>query len=158
MRLTVGKGMDEYLKRLSNLEFTAPDMIGKAVYAGADIVADAIKSNIQNMRVDDTPHAERVTGIKSIQKEGLLRSFGVAKMQNDNGYYHVKVGFDGYNALKTKKYPSGQPNVMIARIFESGNSFTQKQPFVAPAVRATRQTAEAKMAMIVDSTIQNIMN
>ena len=114
MRLQVGKGMDEYLQKLGNLELRAPESIGKAVYKGADIVADAVKANINNMPVEDQ-YSERITGIKSIQKIGLLKSFGIAKMRDDNGYYNVKLGFDGYNALKTKKYPQGQPNAMIAR-------------------------------------------
>lgn len=157
MRLQVGKGMDEYLQKLGNLELRAPESIGKAVYKGADIVADAVKANINNMPVEDK-YSERITGIKSIQKIGLIKSFGIAKMRDDNGYYNVKLGFDGYNALKTKKYPQGQPNAMIARTFESGNSFTKKIPFVAPAVRATREAAEAKMAQVIDTEVSKVMN
>ena len=157
MRLQVGKGMDEYLQKLGNLELRAPESIGKAVYKGADIVADAVKANINNMPVEDQ-YSERITGIKSIQKIGLIKSFGIAKMRDDNGYYNVKLGFDGYNALKTKKYPQGQPNAMIARTFESGNSFTKKIPFVAPAVRATREAAEQKMAQVIDTEISKVMN
>lgn len=157
MRLQVGKGMDEYLQKLGNLELRAPESIGKAVYKGADIVADAVKANINNMPVEDQ-YSERITGIKSIQKIGLIKSFGIAKMRDDNGYYNVKLGFDGYNALKTKKYPQGQPNAMIARTFESGNSFTKKIPFVAPAVRATKEAAEAKMTQVIDTEVSKVMN
>ena len=157
MRIQIGKGMDEYLARLGNLEFTAPETVGKAVYEGADIVADAIKANIQKMPIQDQ-YSEKIIGIKSIQKKGLLNSFGIAKGRNDNGYYNVKLGFDGYNGLKTKKYPRGQPNAMIARTFESGNSTTRKTPFVAPAVRATREAAEAKMAQVIDTEVSKVMN
>lgn len=149
--------MDEYLQKLGNLELRAPESIGKAVYKGADIVADAVKANINNMPVEDQ-YSERITGIKSIQKIGLIKSFGIAKMRDDNGYYNVKLGFDGYNALKTKEYPQGQPNAMIARTFESGNSFTKKIPFVAPAARATKDAAELKMAQIIDAETSKIMN
>lgn len=158
MRLQVGKDIDNYIDKLSNLEFTAPNAIGKAVYEGANIVADAIKANIKEMPVDDTRHAEKLNGIRSVQKEGLLYSFGIARLKDDNGFYNVKVGFDGYNKLKTKKYPQGQPNAMIARTFESGNSFTKKQPFIAPAVRATKDIAEAKMAQVIDEETSKIMN
>lgn len=158
MRLQVGKDIDNYIDKLSNLEFTAPNAIGKAVYQGANIVADAIKANIKEMPVDDTRHAEKLNGIRSVQKEGLLYSFGIARLKDDNGFYNVKVGFDGYNKLKTKKYPQGQPNAMIARTFESGNSFTKKQPFIAPAIRATKDIAEAKMAQVIDEETSKIMN
>lgn len=159
VKLTVGKGMDEYLQKLGNLEFTASETIGKAVYEGADIVADAIKANIKKIPVDEKYHRDdKLKGLKKIQVIGLEKSFGIAKAQNNSGYYNVKAGFDGYNNLKTKKWPKGQPNVMIARTIESGNSITQKHPFVGPAVRATREIAELKMQSVIDSEISKKMS
>ena len=161
MRLQVGKDIDNYIDKLSNLEFGTLRFSADVNYDllhRANIVADAIKANIKEMPVDDTRHAEKLNGIRSVQKEGLLYSFGIARLKDDNGFYNVKVGFDGYNKLKTKKYPQGQPNAMIARTFESGNSFTKKQPFIAPAVRATKDIAEAKMAQVIDEETSKIMN
>ena len=106
MRLQVGKGMDEYLSQLGNLETSAPETIEKAVYQGASVIADAIKDNIRKLPVDDK-RQDKVSTLKSIQKKGLIDSFGIAKMRNDNGYVNVKAGFDGYNGLKSKKYPKG---------------------------------------------------
>lgn len=159
MRLTIGKGMDTYLKRLGNLSVSAPEVVGEAIYYGADIVADAIKKNIDALPVDDRQYVDGPrNGLRTVQKKGLYSSFGIAKLRNDNGYVNVKAGFDGYNKLVTTKYPMGQPNAMIARTIESGNSFTKKHPFVAPAVKATKDTAEKKMAEIVDLRTQKIMN
>lgn len=158
MRFQVGKGMDEYLSQLGNLEYTAPLAIGRAVYDGAKVVADAVKRNIEALPVDDSMHAERVTGMKTIQKEGLKHGFGISHAETVNGYKHVKLGFDGYNNIRTKKYPNGQPNAMVARTFEGGNSFTKKTPFVGPAVRSSRDQAEAAMARTVDAEITKAMN
>lgn len=158
MRLQVGKGMDQYLQQLGNLEMIAPQSMGKAIYEGADIVADAIKKGVQSLRVSDEQYAEKVTGIRTIQKQGLIDSLGIAKATTDNGYRNVKIGFDGYNKLTSQKYPQGQPNAMIARTFEAGNSFTQKQPFVGPAVRASRAQAETKMANVIDDDLRRIFN
>lgn len=157
MKLTVGKGMDEYLTKLGNLALTAPETCERAVYNGAKIVADAIKANIKSLPVEDS-WQEYSTGIRSIQKAGLINSFGIAKCRNDNGYINVKAGFDGYNGLKSKKYPNGQPNAMIARTFESGNSHTKKHPFVAPAVRSTQAQAEMAMQQTIDKELMKIMN
>lgn len=159
MRFQVGSGIDQYLGQLQNLEFKAEETIGHAIYEGADIVADAIKTNLEALPTDDGygTASEKLGGIKTIQKIGLIKGFGIAKMKNENGYYNVKVGFHGYNGLKTTKFPSGQPNVMIARTMESGNSFTKKHPFVAPAVRATKGTAEKKMAEVIDTETKKIM-
>lgn len=158
MRLQVGKGMDQYLKQLGNLEFDAPHTVGAAVYEGAKVVADQVKANIDRMATDDSPGVkDRVVAPKSIQKKGLQVGFGIAKMENQGGYLHVKLGFDGYNRLVSKKYPQGQPNAMIARTFEAGNSFTKKMPFVGPAVRQSRDAAERRMAAVVDERIHSIM-
>lgn len=152
MKFQVGSGLNEYLSQLQNLEFTAHDAMGKAIYEGAAIVADAIKRNIDSIPTDEryVEDSEKLKGIKAIQKKGLEHGFGIAKMRDDNGYYHVKVGFSGNNSLKTKSYPQGQPNSRIARSIESGNSYTQKHPFIAPAVRATKTTAEKRMAEVID--------
>lgn len=158
MRLQVGKGLDQYLQQLGNLETVAPQSMGKAIYEGANIVTDAIKRNIQSMNVDDSPYAERVTGIRTVQKQGLIDSLGIAKATTDNGFRNVKIGFDGYNKLKSAKYPQGQPNAMIARTFEAGNSFTKKQPFVGPAIRSSRLQAETEMANIIDDDLRRIFN
>lgn len=159
MKFQVGSGIDQYIGELENLEFKSEEMIGHAIYEGANIVADAIKERLESLPIDDgyAGEGEKLTGIKTIQKKGLIEGFGIAKMKNENGYYHVKVGFHGYNGLKTKKFPAGQPNVMIARTIESGNSFTKKSPFVAPAVRSTKEPAEQKMAEVIDNEIEKIM-
>lgn len=153
MKLTVGKGMDQYLSQLQNLEFDAPEAVGEAVYEGAKIVADAVKKNIDSLPTDDSPYQEYITAPRTVQKKGLIKGFGIARMQNENGYMHVKLGFDGYNTMKTKKHPGGQPNAMIARSFESGNSFTRKLSFVSKATRATKDAAERKMAETIDKRI-----
>lgn len=159
MKFQVGSGIDQYIGQLENLAFKSVDMIGQAIYEGADIVADAIREGINNIPVDDgyAGEGEMLKGVKTIQKKGLQNGFGIAKMKNENGYYHVKAGFHGYNALKTKRFPAGQPNVMIARTVEAGNSFTKKTPFVAKAVRSTKDAAERKMAEVIDNEIEKIM-
>lgn len=156
-KLNVGSGMDNYLSTLSDLSYQSSDMIGKAIYEGASIVADAIKQNIETIPVDERSSGQ-LNGLKSIQIAGLKHGFGISRKRDDNGYINVKAGFDGYNNLKTKKYPGGQPNAMIARTIESGNSFTQKHPFVAPAVRSSKDRAEARMAEVIDQEISRVVN
>lgn len=160
MKLQVGEGIDNYVDMLGNLEFHADDMIGEAIYQGAKIVADEVKKNIAQIPVDNRVWVEegsKRTGLRSIQIQGLKESFGIAHKRNDYGYINVKVGFDGYNNLRTNEYPSGQPNAMIARTIESGNSFTQKHPFVTPAVRASKERAELAMQQVIDTAISKIM-
>ena len=96
-------------------------------------------------------------GISEEQKQGLINGFGIAPMQNDNGYLHVKLGFDGYNSVKTKNYPNGQPNSVIARSVNSGTSFRQRIPFVDNAVSRAKAAAEEKMIKKLDTEIKDVM-
>ena len=69
---------------------------------------------------------------------------GIAKMKRkEGGVFDVKLGFDGYNEVKTKKYPNGQPNAMIARSINSGSSYMRRQPFMDMTIRVSKDRAEA---------------
>ena len=144
---------------LSKLEGSTDEMIGKAVYAGAGIVADAIKDSIKALpivRGYGTESDPLPGGVTAPQKAGLIDGLGIAPMQNDMGYLNVKIGFDGYNATETEQYPFGQPNQLVARGVESGTSWKQKKPFIRPAINASKSRAEAEMARILDQEIEKI--
>lgn len=157
------RNLDEYALKLSRLGKGMPEVVGEAIYAGAEIVADEIKANLNNLK--SIHHTESMAAanrgepafLTNRMKQGLIDSFGVSKMVEKNGYYDVKLGFDGYNNVKTKKFPQGQPNNLIARACESGSSAMIKQPFVRPAVAASRDAAEKKMAEIIDAGIKKKM-
>lgn len=152
-------GLAEYELMLSKLEESTDEMIGKAVYAGAGIVADAIKANIKGLPVVrgyGTDANPLPGGVTASQKAGLINGMGISRMQDDAGYLNVKIGFDGYNATKTEKYPQGQPNRLVARGVESGTSWKKKKPFIRPAVNSSRNRAEAEMARILDEEIKKV--
>ena len=164
------QGLEQYERKLSVLWKNSEEVAGKAIYAGAGIVADAIRANIEAL-----PAVSDKAGLIAYQKKdpapltetakkGLLDGLGITPLKDENGFYNVKIGFDGpggehgYNDLRTQKYPNGQPNVLIARSLESGSSIAQKRPFVRPAINASRKQAEAKMAEVLDEEIKKIMD
>lgn len=157
------EGMDKYIIELNKLADNTDDIIGHAVHDGAGVVADAVRANIEALpAVPDGvgAHAYRAgTGVPLTEttKQGLLDGFGISQLQRKNGYHHVKLGFDGYNKLRTRKFPKGQPNVLIARSLEFGSSISRKHPFVKPAVKATRDACEKKMADVIDMEIDKLM-
>ena len=153
-------GLKDYELMLSRLEGATDDMIGRAVYAGAGIVADAVKQGIQSLPVVTgygTESNPLPGGVTSAQKAGLIDGFGISKLRDDNGYLNVKLGFDGYNRTRTEKYPQGQPNQLVARGVESGTSWKQKKPFIRPAVTRSRKPAEAEMKRVIDEEIEKIV-
>lgn len=157
------KGLQEYELKLSKLPGSTREIAEKAVYEGAKIVADEVKKNLNALNVTTQRLAIRAyanqtpTYITEDAKDALIASFGITPLRDDKGYYNVKVGFDGYNNVITKKYPKGQPNNLIARACESGSSAMIKQPFMRTAVSASKKQAEEKMAEILSAEIKKIM-
>lgn len=152
-------GLNDYELMISKLSKGVDDIAGKAIYAGAGIVADAIKENIKALPIVRGYGTEKDPlpgGVTAPQKAGLIDGMGISPMQSDAGYLNVKIGFDGYNATKTEKYPQGQPNQLVARGVESGTSWKEKKPFIRPAINASKSRAEAEMARILDQEIEKI--
>lgn len=146
---------DDYIAKLSRLSSSAKtDVIGPAVYDAAGIVADAINEGISSLSVSEDPNKEL---LNARQRKGLHDGLGIAKLRNDNGFYNVKIGWDGYNSIATKSFPKGQPNQMIARSVERGTSFLKATPFVKKAVAATRARAVETMKKTIDQQIEKIM-
>lgn len=157
------KGLKEYERQLEKLidANVVRGIASNVVYVGAEVLADQIRNGIGSLPVvandvhgSDT---EKLSGITQTQKDGLDESLGISPLRNEGGRYSRKVGFDGYNATKTRQYPNGQPNALIARAVNSGTSFRQKIPFVDDAIRSARKDAEKAMAEEFDKSIEKVM-
>lgn len=150
-------GIDAFMDELDNIEQASSGVAGQMVYKGAGIVADEVRkriSMIPEREVYDTSSGHKHTrGITDVERAGLTETLGISKVRNDSGFYNVRIGFDGYNNNVTKEYPKGHPNSMVARTIESGTSWLAKTPFIAPAVAATKHTAEKAMESIFDNGI-----
>lgn len=154
------EGLSEYTRQLALLESSASDIVKKCLYEGAAVVADAVSSAIDqiptrnNTEFGTSDHM--LTGLTAAQKSGLKESFGITPMSDRNNAWDVKLGFDGYNQVRTPKYPDGQPNLLIARAIESGTSFLQPCHFMSKAVNATKEACTQKMSEVCDSEISRI--
>ena len=156
-KMTIGKGMDEYLAKLGNLEFAAPGLVGQAIYEGAKVVADQVRAEIEALPTAESKRVAVPRDPTQVEKDGLLDGLGVAKKKNDSGYINVKIGMDGYNTDKTKKYPQGKPNAMIARSIESGSTVMKRNAFISRAVNKTKKEAEAAMQKVIEEGIEKIV-
>lgn len=137
MARTTFKAGDDFALKLSRLSTESDRIAKQAIYAGAKVVADEIKSNLE--------------GVLSPEATGeLVDSFGITPISQDrDGNWNAKLGFDGYDR-------NGIPNQLKARALESGTSKQPKHPFVRPAVNRTRKTAQAEMARIIDEEINKL--
>jgi len=153
-------GINNYISQLNKLQQSTKDgVVGKTVYAGAEVVADSVRRAIQALPVGDGRARDGglVDTVTLPQKAGLLDGFGISRMKDDDGFINVKLGFDGYNSTKTEKYPNGQPNVLIARSVNSGTTFRKKTKFVDKAVNSAKKAAEAAMDAACSREIEKIM-
>ena len=148
-------GIDEYLEKLNKVGDKTTGLCKRALYDGAAVLADAVRSEVQALPVTDRNTEPQQ--VLSYERDGLLAGLGIAKMKDDGGVVSTRVDFDGYNRLKSKTYPNGHPNSMIARAINSGTSKRPKNPFMNRATRAARAKAEAAMAARMDADIEEIM-
>lgn len=125
-------GVDEYLKQIERLGRNPEGLIKYAVYDAAGIVCDAIKAN--------TPE----------DSGDLKNSVGLAEFRDKDGFIYTEVTFSGYDSR-------GVPNVLKARVLESGSSTRQKHPFIRPAVNRVKAAAEYSIEMNLNKKIDEIM-
>lgn len=124
------------------------------VYDGAEIVADAVRRNIQNLpERDPKEHKAKPRGATKEEKEAMLKGLGVATHRTTSGTVNTSIGFDGYDGHPTPKYPNGHAISMIARTIESGSSWLNKTPFLKPAFNSSKAAAEEAMAARFDKEI-----
>ena len=154
----VGKGLDNYIAYLQSLKLATDEIIGKAVYEMAKVVADNVKANMLALpavsnEANIATYKKGYSRLSEPEKEGLIEGFGISPMRNDQGYVNVKLGFDGYNSVKTKKYPNGHPNALIARVTESGSPYREKTGFIRKAVNASKKNAEDAGRITIEKEI-----
>lgn len=154
MRIEGFESIDRLIAKLDQMEQSAPEIYHEALYKGAGVIADSIKSRIQALPIEEREDGSApwgtanhpLHGITAKQKAGLIDGFGIAKHRNEGGAYTTSVGFTGTNA-------DGKSNAGIARAVESGSSFRKKTPFVRTGFNA----AKAKAEQVMKETILNKM-
>ena len=151
-KFSLDNSLANYAKSLDELADALDTDVGKALFAGASIVADAARAAIQSLPVGDNP----IRGeIEPEQKDGLLDGLGIASMQLKGTERNVKLGMDGYNS-------KGQPNSMILRSIEAGTSWPNGKgrpanPIIKKAVQKTRKQAEEAMVKAFEEAINRRM-
>lgn len=158
VRMEVGGGIDQFISDLNRLDANVEEMSKRSIYEGANVLANAIRKNIERLQVGEHVKGEKsAIRLTDYEKKGMLDGLGVASMKQTGQIIDTKIGMHGYNKHKTKKYPQGQPNAMIARSVEKGTSFRKPQPFIQPAVEQYRNEAENAMSAEFDRQIGQIM-
>lgn len=133
-------GFKELEVQVSKLGTASVSIGKKAVRAGAGVLADQVRKNLEkNLQGSEYSEGD------------LLESFGVSPADIDkNGAINASVGFTGYDR-------KGVPNALKARAMESGTSQQRKKPFMRPAINSTKDKVEKTMQDTIDNEIQKIV-
>ena len=135
-------GMEAYKAELEAVLDHVPKMVNASLYDGSKILADAVQKEIDTL--DE---------LEPVQRQGLHDGLGVAHFWHENGATVTKVGFEGYNKKKTKRWPKGQPNAMIARTTIRGTSWLHANRFTARAAKKVRAQCVEAMAARFDKEV-----
>lgn len=145
---------EEYMAMLENLaNKDMEEIISHALFEGAKIIADEIKSEMQEMKTYDDMHQ----GLTDIEKKDIIDGFGIAPVRHSNDVYDVKIGFDGYGSKPTLRWPEGVPIPLTVRSLVSGTSFRKKDDFIRRAVRRKKKKAIEKMNETINEKIKKEM-
>lgn len=151
------EGINDLVATYQRLGIDTDQMVRRAVYNGAKVVADGTKAALQALPTDDSfDRGEPRTSITSKQKAGLIDGFGISKMKEENGYINVKLGVHGRNKERTKTFPGGEPNVAVARQLETGTSYMQKNPVFSRTAKNLKNACEQAMQDSLDRDLKAI--
>lgn len=128
-------GGEEYVRKIQILHDKSDKLLKAAVYDGANIMANAIRSAIEQ-------HSD--TG-------DLASSMALVPIRNDGGFVNTKVNFADYDR-------KGVPNAIKAAALESGTSRGQpKLRVITKAANGVRLQCESAMSAKVDQLISQTM-
>lgn len=143
-------GLNETLKMLESIEGNTDEILEDVLREGAMIATDEMREQISKLRTsDEYEGGDGKRFAKKSDVKGLLDSLGFAPVRFKDTVVDSNVGFDGYNNDKTKKYPKGHANQMIANAINKGTSFMIAQPFI----NRTKKAAEAKVNEVMQKKL-----
>ena len=131
------KGIDKYTEALEKIGGKNAIAVCKyAIYPGASVVANAIRSEIESNHKDSGD---------------LANSLTLANMRNDMGYINTKIIFADYDR-------KGVANALKAAALESGTSRGQQAThFISRTVKAVADRAETEISKALDQKIAELM-
>lgn len=151
-------GLTELLSELERLNANTDEILEDVVIAGASVTTDTMRAEIKKLKTTDEYGVKkkmRYANPKDVK--GLLDSLGYAPTQTRVSKINSNVGFDGYNSNKTKNYPNGHANRMIANAINKGTSFMHAQPFINRTRRKANDKCIDEMQKELDREIKKFI-
>ncbi len=152
------RGFQDFLDQLVRAGRASGRVTGVALYEGVRVVADELRAQTEALPVDNGTEKSKKRGLTTYEKAGLLESLGTSKARHTGADKNISVGFDGYNGHSTEQWPSGVPNVIVARSCDRGTSFMRATHFLSRTARMSKDRAEAAMKEAAEAELRKIFN
>lgn len=136
-------GLDTYREQLVSIGQDADKICKASLYDGANVLATAVQREIDTL-----------TKLDPRDRKGLHDGLGIARFWTKDGTILTKIGWSGYNGWKTKRWPNGKPNAMIARAQIRGTSWIVPNKFTSRAVKKARDPAIAAIRARLDRELE----
>ena len=134
---------EDFLMKISKLGNQTDEIIPKVLKAGAEVVEDKVRSNLQSVVGNGTSSRSRSTG-------ELLSALGTSPAMLDReGNYNVKIGF-------SEPRSDGESNAKIANILEYGKHGQPPKPFLAPAKSASKKACVKAMTDKLEEELKKL--
>lgn len=164
-RMEIGKGIDLTIKSYQKASKNITATIKQAVYPAAGYLADKIAAGLNELPTVEGKDGKppymapgyKLDSISPVQKQDLIKGFGITAFENKNGYINVKLGFDGYGSYPTKKHPRGIPNALLIRSLEKGTDFLKKNNFITKIYNREKKTVEKQLGKNFNELISKEM-
>lgn len=146
-------GLDELIAKVEKMRQRPEGLVKRALYKGAGVMADALKSAVNAIPTDEAYGTKRhpKAGLLPEEKASLVSGLGISRMESNGGTVSVVIGFKGMNA-------NGKKNSTVMRRVESGTSIMRKTPTIRPTANRTKAAAFAAMQEQFSRDMDEVFN
>lgn len=139
-------GFDALAKELNTIADHSGEIASRALYAGAGVMADRIRTSVESLQTErDRKHKGKT--VLPYEKEALMNGLTIEKFKKDKArdFTQTTITFHGRADHPTKNYPTGVPTILLARAINKGTTFRSANRFFHNTVNRTRGEAEKAM-------------
>lgn len=155
MAKVITSGFDTLIDELNDIADHSDEICSKALYKGAGMMADRLKSSIDGLTTEDQ-RKKRSRNLLPYEKEALEKGLSIFKFDHDKSrdYVQTSITFKGRVPHQTERYPEGLPVIVLARSINSGTTFRRANRYFPTTVRKNVQSVEKAMADTTENELK----
>lgn len=150
-----------YITKLEIVNLRTGMIASNALYAGAGMLADAVRESIKTIHVTKDKilqGAQKLTGLQRWREaKQVADALGITRHRSEKDRHDVKIGYDGYSDYATEKYSNGVPILLIAASTEVGSEVREAQPFWRKLVTQMKPKVIERMQQSIDEDLDRLL-